>query len=226
MKEELLVLEKCEIFKGIENEEIEKILKVINYKIVNYDKGDIIAIEDRKCEYVGIVLSGNIEVQKIYESGRNITIKRFIEGSTFGEAIVFSSRNTYPSTIIASVKCKIMFIKNEDIIGLCSSNKIFLGNFIELLSEKIIMLNNKVKTISICSIRQKIANFILEQVTIQKRETIKLGINKKELAEYLGVQRPSLSREIINMQDDGIIQCNKGEIKILDMYTLKEVLCT
>ena len=225
MEENLVVLQKCSIFNGMDNEYIENIINKNDYKIVSYDKGDIIALEDSKCNYVGIVLKGNIEIQRIYESGRSLIVQRFMEGSTFGEAIVFSSKNTYPATILASVKCKIMFIKNDVIIQLCSSDKIFLKNFMSLLSEKIFMFNNRIKTISFCSIRQKLANFILEQASIQKCEIIKLTINKKELAEYLGVQRPSLSRELINMQDDGILECEKNEIKILDMYTLREIMC-
>lgn len=225
MKQYLSVLQECNIFKGMESEYIESIIKDKNYKIVNYDKGEIVAIEDNICEYVGIVISGSVEIQKIYESGRSLTIQRLLECSIFGEAIVFSSRNTYPVTIIASAESEIMFIENRSIIELCSSDKNFLENFMELLSEKVIMLNNKVKTISLCSIRQKIANFILEQVNMQKREKIKLSVNKKELAEYLGVQRPSLSRELINMQDDGIIESSKNEIRVLDMYTLKEIIC-
>lgn len=225
MKDELVLLQKCSIFKGMEIEYIDNIIKENNYKIVNYDKGDIIAIEDSKCSHIGIVLSGSVEIQRIYESGRSLTVQRFMEGSIFGEAIVFSEMKTYPATIISSSKSKIMFIKNEIIIELCSNDKIFLGNFMSLLSEKILMLNRKVKTISLCSIRQKIANFILEQVKIQKSERIKLSINKKELAEYLGVQRPSLSRELINMKEEGILEYDKNEFHILDMYTLKEIMC-
>lgn len=224
MKDELMSLQSCSIFKGMENEYIDNIIKSIDNKIVNYNKGDIIAIEDSECTHIGIVLSGSIEIQRIYESGRSLTVQRFIEGSIFGEAIVFSKTKTYPATIISSSKSKIMFIKNEAIMELCSSNKIFLGNFMSLLSEKILMLNKKVKTISLCSIRQKIASFILEQVKIQKSERIKLSINKKELSEYLGVQRPSLSRELINMKEEGILEYDKNEFHILDMYTLKEIM--
>jgi len=225
MKDELIILQKCSIFKGMEIEHIDNIVKENNYKIVNYDKGDIIAIEDSACSHIGIVLNGSIEIQRIYESGRSLTVQRFMEGNIFGEAVVFSEMKTYPATIISSSKSKIMFIKNEAIIELCSNDKMFLGNFMSLLSEKILMLNRKVKTISLCSIRQKIANFILEQVKIQKSERIKLSINKKELAEYLGVQRPSLSRELINMKEEGILEYDKNEFHILDMYTLKEIMC-
>lgn len=225
MEEYLDVLQKCSIFEGMENEYIKNILKEKNYKIVNYNKGDIIAIEDSECEYIGIVLSGSVEIENIYESGRSLTIQRFIEGSTFGEAIVFSTRKTYPATVIASVKSNIMFISNNTIIELCSSDKNFLWNFMSLLSEKVLMINNKMKIISLSSIRQKLAKFILEQVNIQKSEKIKLNINKKELAEYLGIQRPSLSRELIRMQEDGILESNKNEINVLDMNTLKEIMC-
>ncbi len=225
MEEYLEVLQKCSIFKGMENEYIKSILKEKNYKIVNYNKGDIIAIEDSECEYIGIVLSGSVEIENIYESGRSLTIQRFIEGSTFGEAIVFSTRKTYPATVMASVKSNIMFVPNNTIVELCSSDKIFLWNFMSLLSEKVLMINNKMKIISLSSIRQKLAKFILEQVNIQKSEKIKLNINKKELAEYLGIQRPSLSRELIRMQEDGILESNKNEINVLDMNTLKEIMC-
>ncbi|MBU3109533.1 Crp/Fnr family transcriptional regulator [Clostridium gasigenes] len=225
MEEYLEVLQKCSIFKGMENEYIKNILKEKNYKIVNYNKGDIIAIEDSECEYIGIVLSGSVEIENIYESGRSLTIQRFIEGSTFGEAIVFSTRKTYPATVMASVKSNIMFIPNNTIIELCSSDKNFLWNFMSLLSEKVLMINNKMKIISLSSIRQKLAKFILEQVNIQKSEKIKLNVNKKELAEYLGIQRPSLSRELIRMQEDGILESNKNEINVLDMNTLKEIMC-
>lgn len=225
MKMYLSVLQKCDIFKGMGSEYIESIIRDKNYKIVNYRKDEIVAIEDSTCEYVGIVLSGCLEIQKIYESGRSLTIQRLLEGSIFGETIVFSLRGTYPGTIIASTESEIMFIENKAIMELCSVDKKILQTFMELLSEKVIMLNNKVKIISLCSIREKIANFILEQVNMQKREKIKLSVNKKELAEYLGVQRPSLSRELINMQDDGIIESSKNEIRVLDMYTLKEIIC-
>ncbi|MBU3105892.1 Crp/Fnr family transcriptional regulator [Clostridium gasigenes] len=225
MEEYLEVLQKCSIFKGMENEYIKNILKEKNYKIVNYNKGDIIAIEDSECEYIGIVLSGSVEIENIYESGRSLTIQRFIEGSTFGEAIVFSTRKTYPATVMASVKSNIMFIPNNTIVELCSSDKNFLWNFMSLLSEKVLMINNKMKIISLSSIRQKLAKFILEQVNIQKSEKIKLNVNKKELAEYLGIQRPSLSRELIRMQEDGILESNKNEINVLDMNALKEIMC-
>ncbi|MGL5352451.1 MAG: cyclic nucleotide-binding domain-containing protein [Clostridium sp.] len=92
MKDYLAILKKTDIFKNMEIEYIENIIKEKDYKIASYDKGDVIALEDSECNSVGIVLSGNIEIQRIYESGRSLIVQRFVEGNTFGEAIVFSQK--------------------------------------------------------------------------------------------------------------------------------------
>ena len=46
------------------------------------------------------------------------------------------------------------------------------------------------------------------------------------MAEYLNVSRPSMSREMINMKNDGIISYRKDEIVIHDIAKLKELADT
>ena len=43
-----------------------------------------------------------------------------------------------------------------------------------------------------------------------------LNTTREELADYLGTARPSLSRELGRMQDDGIIRLDGREVHILD----------
>ncbi len=63
----------------------------------------------------------------------------------------------------------------------------------ELLSERILMLNKKIKELSLGTIRQKICHFLLEQYKGKKTFSIKLNLSKQALAEHMGIQRPSLS---------------------------------
>ncbi|MEA4939555.1 MAG: helix-turn-helix domain-containing protein, partial [Christensenella sp.] len=44
---------------------------------------------------------------------------------------------------------------------------------------------------------------------------IKLEITKKALAERIGVQRTSLSRELTKMRDEGLIDFDSESIKVL-----------
>lgn len=217
-------LKKCILFSKFNDNEIATCLSSIDYLIKNYFKNEMPAIEDDICSSIGIVLAGNVEVQKIYESGKSLTLASLNCGKIFGEVIIFSNKNTYPSTIIASEKSEIMFIPKESILKLCRENSIFLNNFMTLLSNKILMLNKKVKTMSYQTIRQKLANYILEEHTLQKNIMIKMAYSKKQLAEQLGIPRPSLSRELINMKNEQLIDFDKNTIKILNIKGLEELL--
>ncbi len=53
---------------------------------------------------------------------------------------------------------------------------------------------------------------------------MKLSMNREQFASYLNVTRPSLSRELINMQEDGLIEVDRDMIKILDMDQLSSAM--
>jgi len=99
-----------------------------------------------------------------------------------------------------------------------------LGNFMSALSNKILMLNSKIKSIAFKSIKHKVINFILEQYKNQKSETITLKESKEEIASSLGIPRPSLSRELMNLRDLNFIEFNRNIIKILNIEELEEEL--
>ncbi|MCS4515791.1 cyclic nucleotide-binding domain-containing protein [Clostridium botulinum] len=92
-----------------------------------------------------MILDGSIEIQKLFSSGKTVTITTLSTGDIFGEVIVFSSMNKYPSTILSNSNSSVMFISKEDIIKLCSLDSLILNNLMGLLSNKILMLNKKLK---------------------------------------------------------------------------------
>ena len=81
-------------------------------------------------------------------------------------------------------------------------------------------LQNRLKVLSQKSIREKIL-FYLEQKT-EHKHTNKIYIHsKKELAEYLNIPRPSLSRELIKLQEENIISFNKHYIILNSKNSLR-----
>lgn len=213
-----------EFFKCIDDAKIEMIISELSHVSRKYSKGQVIANEGDVCKSLGLVLDGVVEIQRIYSSGKQIVLKRMGAGEVFGEAIVFSDINEYPATIIASSDCTLLYFKKEDIIKLCLNEEIILNNFITLLSNKIFILNRKIKTISFKTIRQKVVNFILEQSKNQNDIILKLKISKEQIASLLGIPRPSLSRELMKLRDDGLIEFDRNNIRIMDIEKLEEEL--
>lgn len=221
---ELEALKNSIIFRDLEKNDIINILHNINYSIKVFCKGETIAIEEDPCHSLGIIISGKVEIQRIFASGKTVTIERLKEGNIFGEVIIFSNMRKYPATIISVQETSIMFISREEILKLCSLNSKFLNNFMGLLSNKILMLNKKVKNLSYNSIRQKISSYILQEYEKRDSLVIKLSVSRKQMAEMIGIPRPSLSREMIKMKEEGLIDFNKNIIKILDEEALEDIL--
>lgn len=217
-------IKKNEFFNHMDDERVERIISDLRHISKTYSKDQVIANEGDTCTSLGLVIDGVVEIQRIYSSGKHIVLKRMEEGEVFGEAIMYSERNEYPATIIAASDCRISYINKEDIIKLCLKDEIILKNFITLLSNKIFVLNRKIKTISFKSIRQKVINFILEQIRMQKTTEIKLKLTKEKISSLLGIPRPSLSRELMKLRDDGIIEFDRNIIKVLNIEALEEEL--
>jgi len=224
MEDIICKLEVNEFFKDLTAEEIKNLICNTSYSIKSYKKGEIIANEEDECSSLGFVLDGVVEIQRIYLSGKQIILKRLSNGDVFGEALVFSKKSNYPSTVIAISECSILFISRTDILKLCTRDERVLGNFMAALSNKILMLNSKIKTIAFKSIKHKVINYILEQVKVQKSYTIKLKESKEEIASSLGIPRPSLSRELMNLRDLEYIEFDRNIIKILTIEELEAEL--
>src|SRR5699024_8232258 len=117
--------------------------------IKNYKKNEVIAVQGSNCNSLGIILNGKIEIHKPFSSGKVVTINHFKSGEIFGEALVFSGIHLYPATVISSSdNTKIMYIYKEDIIKIMTLNPKIIDNFLGVLSNRIIMLNNRITNLS------------------------------------------------------------------------------
>lgn len=210
------------LFKGLNSEDLIKLLSSTKYNINSYVKGEIIAHEEDPCNSIGLLIGGNIEIQRIYSSGKYIVLSKLIEGDVFGEAIIFSKEKSYPATVIALNKCEIIYVDKAQVLELFSREERILENFLELLSNKILMMNSKIKNLSLKSIKHRVINYILVKSHKQQSKVIKLGESKENIAAAIGIPRPSLSRELINLRELGYIEFDRTTIEILNSEALEE----
>ena len=212
------------LFKNIDINEIKKLVGDLNYRLANYKKDETIAFEGDDCPNLGVILAGKIEIQKTFPSGKIVTINTFSEGNIFGEAIVFSGSHKYPATVVASNDSNIMYIDKSQVIKLMNTDERVLSNFVSVLSNRILMLNERITNLSFDTIRKKIAHTLLNEYKKQDSKYLILPFCRKKMAETLNIPRPSLSRELIKMKDEEIIDYHKNKVKILNLELLEESL--
>lgn len=217
-------LSKTVLFKSLDYDNLKVLLNSVPYNIVMFNKDDIIAIEGDDCNSLGIILRGSVEVHKPFPSGKIVTINNFQAGNIFGEAILFSGSHKYPANVISTSESIIMYINRDEIIQLMKLNDKILSNFVTVLSNRILMLNDRITNLSLDTVRKKVANILLMEYKKQKTKSIVLPFCRKKMAEMLNIPRPSLSRELSKMKEDNIIDFSKNLLQILDIDLLEGCL--
>lgn len=218
------VLRLTKLFKDFSQEKFNSLFNETNHRIHEYKKNSIIHFESEKCSTLDVILEGEILVQRIDANGNVLTIAQFNIGDTIGANLLFGNNNSYPMSIIAKSNTIILHINQDFLLELCRNNKSFLIEFLKCISDKTLILTNKIKSISMKSLRECIIDFLNYEYYSQNTTKIKLNMTKKELAERLGVQRTSLSRELNKMRSDGIITYDTNTITINDMQIIKKLI--
>ena len=93
-----------------------------------------------------------------------------------------------------------------------------------IVSERALKLNKKVEYPTTKSIHGKISVFLLGQYRKTDKTTSVLPVNRNDMADFLNLSRPSISRETSRMKDEGIIDYHLYTIKIKGIDALRSVI--
>jgi CRP-like cAMP-binding protein len=222
------VLLNCELFRNIDRDDLASMLQCLKPRIFNYGKNRYIAMAGEKFKSVGIVLEGEAMAYKENAAGTRVMMTLLKPGDIFGEIVAFSSQSKWPVTVETQQFCNVLFISRERIVGECEKvcpwHRKLIENMLMIVSDRALMLSRKVDYLSIKSIRGKISTYLLEQYRNSKSTTFMLPMNRNEMADFLNVSRPSMSREMCRMRDEGAIDFYLASVRIKDLDILKNMV--
>ncbi len=188
-----------------------------NPNIKTCTKGQVIHLEGDPCTIAEYILEGHLHVKRYDREGRTLMIERFVSGDVIGANLIFSSKSTYPMSIIAQTDCRLLQIDPQTLLGWCKDNTFFLCALLKEISDKANVLISAVNKTSTGTLREKLLAYFEEILEVQGNtdRVIELMVTKTELAERFGVARTSLSRELHRMAQDGLlIQLDSKRIKL------------
>lgn len=184
-------------------------LQIINIensiKNIYVNKEQVIFSPMDKCNSIGVILSGSINMMKLLSNGKELRIDKLIAGSCFGELICFSN-SYYPAWIKANEPSLIKIIPKKNLLELLK-NRNFLMSFMNMISRKSINLTHKVELLTLKRVDQKIAYYILNFG--------KISCSISKLAEFIGVSREATSRALSKMEKTNVINSIKKLENIL-----------
>lgn len=215
MKNSLESIRQIDLIMPIDPKEIELLLNEGSCKTIEYGKNNIVHFVGEVCTNLEIIISGKVVIERIDESGNLMTIAEFFSGDVLGGNLMFSKNPYYPMTVTAKEPTLILSINKDILTRLFTHNHEFLRKYLEYVADHTVILGDRIKHYVNRTIRESILSYLDYESKKQKSNIIKLNITKKALAERIGVQRTSLSRELAKMRDDGLIKFDAASIELL-----------
>lgn len=217
MKKIFEMIKSNPLFRGIAFNDFERMLNCLSAKAANYKKDDIILLSGNTINSVGLILSGSVKIIKEDIDGNITLLSRLTVPEVFGEAFACAGITQSPVTIQATEDAEILFIDYQKIITSCTSACPFhtklIENMLKLISQRNLILSQKIEILSKRTTREKLLYFFDTQRGSAKKFTI--PFNREELAHYLCVDRSAMSNELCKMRDEGLIIFKKNTFEII-----------
>ena len=219
-KNTLKALQQCPLFEGFTAKDIEQMMDNIPYRLVRFEKKELFLSAGTPCKYADIVVTGEVIARMEGPSGKYMQITSKPVGSLLASAFIFGKNNIIPVNMIASKPTTILRMTPNSMQVLLNIDERFRFNFIQLLSAFCDNLARKVRMLTLHTVREKVAIFLIEQARLNNSDNIILQKSRQEIAESFAIQKFSLQRCLKEFAAENIIQLNGKQITILNKNKL------
>ena len=220
LKKYLEILKKCPLFDGIGDDELLRMLTCLGARIEGYDKKYTIFAEGSSAKYIGIVLSGSVQMIRFDYYGNKSILSTAFPTEMFAEEFACAETEAIPVTVVASEESEIMLIDCSHILHTCHNNCGFhqqlIFNLMKDLASKTILFHQKIEITSKRTTRDKLLAYLMLEAKRANSNSFDISFDRQELADYLDVDRSGLSAEISKMKKEGIIDNVKNHFVILE----------
>ena len=207
-------LRKTVVFNDLDEDTIKDILEKTKYEIKKYSLDEPIAFRGDEVKGLYIILKGTLITEMLTEEGNIIKIEELVPSDVIASAFIFGKNNSFPVDLSAKDEAEILFVERKEFLKLLFSQEKILENFLNEISNKTQLLTSKIwNSFNNKTIKKKFCDYVKRN---QKNNEFFIE-NLGALAEFFGVERPSLSRVLSELvKDEKLERISRNKYRILD----------
>lgn len=169
-----------------------------------------------------LVLQGHLKLYRTSPNGQEKVVELVRKGNTFAEALMFNSKPFYPVAAQAVSASELIAFDNDTYLKILKSNP---EAGIAIMANMSIRLHNDLNEIEMLSVenaKNRLLLFLLQNIQDKNGNEgiIELDIPKRTLASLLSIQPETFSRLLKKMTKEGLIEEQRGHIRIINIEAL------
>lgn len=220
------VLAGTALLAGLSEEELRTLAGRTARKL--FKSGELLFSEGEPCHGLHIVASGKVRIFKASANGREQVLAVNEPGETVAELPVFDG-GPYPASAVAIQDTQIAFISQRDFHGYCLEHPQVALKVLSVAGARLRRLVGIIEELSFTTIRQRLVSTLLKLAQEQGVKTdggieFQLPASHQELANQLGTVRELISRNLMRLQAEGLLEVDARRIVVKDMKGLSALL--
>ena len=195
-------LKRFPLFGACTNEELQELLQS-PHRREEYQAGDLVVSAGDPCRSLMLLTEGVVETRMGGANGREVVIEQLKSPTILAPAFLFAEDNTIPVEVTMHTDGTVWYINREAFFQFMTRHPHVLRAFLQTLSARSRFLSGKVKGFAVKGLRDRVLDHIRQHGAIT---------SVAKTAEVLGVARPSLSRVISELLDEGLLSRDGNDI--------------
>lgn len=216
---EMRKIKACRLFSGLDDSELQGALETLDASVTEYGRGAFIHRADERLGFFGLVISGSVQVYTDDMNGDLMMMANVTEGETFGESLCYLRVERTKVFVSTQEGARVLKLYTDAFLGgHISDDRLterLFGNFVSMLAERTLSMNERIQVLSKKTLREKLMTFFSQCEKKYGSRSFSLPLDRAGLAIYLGSDRAALSRELSAMRRAGIIDYSKNYFRIL-----------
>lgn len=201
---------------NIKNSFIEK----LDYNVYEIHKNDIVARQNTLCKQLMILLKGRLRVDTIDSSDNEILIEYIDAPRTFATPYLFNENKMLPATFKSEGDGVILLANKDSFFSLFGDAPHLLKNFLCVVGNCTKCSSVRLKILSYKNMRSRFIAYLFQQRK-DDEQMVEIEHNQVELADYLCVTRPALTKEISKMVKEGLLSIKGKRVEMFNEGELK-----
>jgi CRP-like cAMP-binding protein len=217
------VLSRTSIFAPLSRQRVREILDTHGFPTSTFDTGRVVAQRGDVYEELLIILTGELQAEINDIEGHTLTVETLVAPQVVASAVYFSSERRFPVSLIAKSPVSLLRIPRPAVLSLLRANEGALQALLTDMGDRLQFLAQRLRMNQFGSIRQKLAVYLLDLITSTGHTTARIPHTRQELADLFGVARPSVSRVISELEEEGLVTTSGRDLRVRDVTRIEQL---
>ncbi|HEV2277324.1 MAG TPA: Crp/Fnr family transcriptional regulator [Acidobacteriaceae bacterium] len=214
------------LFSGLSPEEVR--LLALRFVRRHFSAGELLFSEGDPCRGLYIIDSGRLRIFKSSAGGREQVLAMEGPGSSVAELPVFDG-GPYPASVSAVDDAQILFISRQDLRAFCLEHPEVALKMLAVVGARLRRLVGIIEELSFTTVRQRLVAALVRLAQTSGKRTehgveFELPGSHQEMAHQLGTVRELVSRNLMRLQAEGLLQVEARNIVVRDLPGLSTLL--